>query len=219
MGLPLHLNVYSFTNKAPEEMTAQCFTLKKAQLTMLIELERVVDYYVKKNPTEKRKHIVLTPLAAAAFSADTILSMASETGICVGELCKIINASCAGGGHILPYSNSTIAVAATVHATKNLADVKLRDQLISKVVRQYTTAHKPLNSEIFVTCLQAINGGLPQGWDFKSIMAKSNEVDLDLTITDTMKLSKLGNKIVTEYRARTKSSPSVIPSTSSKPAA
>lgn len=146
---------------------------------------------------------MLTPLAAAAFSADTIMAMGDKTGVGVGELCKIINASCAGGGHILPHSNSTIAVAATVHATKNLTDVKLRDQLITKVVRQYTTARKPLDSEIFVTCLQAINGGLPQGWDFKSIMAKSNEVDMNLSTTDSLKLMTLGEKVVNEYRART----------------
>lgn len=189
-GVNPTLNIYSFAEEA-KNVPVNALSVKKASLLLIPTLEAIIDYYGEKPNSEPKSQLLLTPLAAAAFSVGNITKIAEGTGISIGEWCKIINASCAGGGHVLEYSNGTIAAVAAMNATKNLSDRKLAESIVSKVVKQYTAAGKPFTDSLVEAAMAACQGGWPSGWNFQRMMVTRENVDKEVSPLDEIKIAQL----------------------------
>lgn len=204
--------VYSFMSEENDmNIPSSAFSLKKASLLMIETLDTVIDYLEVKYPygedeevnkKMQEKHAILTPLAAAAFSKQTVLTLANSTAHkreagtfgTVATWCKIINASCAGGGHLLKYSDGTIAAAAAMNATKNLADKKLAESIVGKVVKQYAAAGKPFDNEFIAEMLKTVNGGWPSGWTYDKLLETQDRAKL-MTPMDAAKIQAMTAKM------------------------
>lgn len=186
------LSVYTFSPLArQEDIPINAFSLKKASLLMNYELDRVIDYYIEKG-VEKCKEVILTPLAAAAFSIDTVMTIAKGMEWDYpGDVAKIINASCTSGGHVLPNSRAMFAAVAAVNATRNLADKTLAENIVSKTVKQYTSAGKTFNDDQIMLAMKLCGGGWPTGWSFQRIMETRAAVDKDMTVLDNNRILDL----------------------------
>lgn len=214
--------VYSFMSEEHAlNIPSSAFSLKKASLLMVETLDTVVDYLEVKFPytnnleadkLAQEKHAILTPLAAAAFSKQTVIKLAEhatkrEAGGngTVAHWCKMINASCAGGGHLLENSNGTIAAAASMYATKNLGDKKLAESIVGKVVKQYAAAGKPFDDAYIGDMLRLVNGGWPTGWSYSKLVETQDKVK-ELTPMDAAKIQALTAKMAYPIAPNTKTS-------------
>lgn len=205
-----NLRVHSFmSNEDTRNIPSDCLSLKKATLCFMTTMDDIVDYFQKKCEEElepaslsgpekteiKRKHVVLTPLAAAAFSTRSVVSIAEGLGLDLGDVNKMINASCASGGHVLERSNPDVAVVSSLNAVKNLADKKLSESIVTKVVKQYSAMGKQMCEANTTELMYMATCGFPEGMSFQSLRDTLNEVDKKSRPSDVSKLDKSRFKV------------------------
>ncbi|CAH0564807.1 unnamed protein product [Brassicogethes aeneus] len=106
--------------------------------------------------------VLLTPSAGAIYSLKDIRFIAARiegNQRNTTNIQKIINASCQPGGHLLAESNYSCALAAVLASTKDMKNEEVRVQIVSKVVKQYFVARKPLDvDKCRIWCQFAFDG-------------------------------------------------------------
>lgn len=165
-----HINtvfVCTFKNTTPPEPQPKVdgnkliLTIKQASLLALTTLAKVVGLCVDKDS------IIMTPLAGAIFSKQDLEKLAKEvhgdcyTNVNMAQLICAIMQSCQSGGHHLKYSKCHIAIVASICATKNMKDKRLRDTIISKTYKQYVASGKDMDREKFIIYAKYATGGVP----------------------------------------------------------
>ncbi|GBP10545.1 hypothetical protein EVAR_70212_1 [Eumeta japonica] len=118
-------------------------TIKQASLLALDLIARCVDVCYLDGS------IIMTPLAGAVYSKNDLEEMLEELNaklninLTMPILIKRVPQSCQNGGHYLPYSDGSCAVASAVCYTKH-KDAALRRSIINKTYKQYTAHGKVL---------------------------------------------------------------------------
>lgn len=156
------LFISTFKNgKAPERpqvhKLALSLTIKQASLLALIQLSLVNSLAVTLAPPV----LLLTPLAGACFSRDDVVEISTHFGLPINQTLDIINSSCQSGGQHLPWSRMHCAAVAAINATRNMTDRKLRDSIISKVIKQYIAAKKQWEDNKYEYYSKFAHGGIP----------------------------------------------------------
>lgn len=136
-------------------------TIKQASLLSIVMISKAVPLCLANNS------ILLTPLAGAIFSKQDIPKLVAEAtpgAVSNKDTEGIITAiiqSCQSGGQHLPNAKCHIALVASICATNNMKDKKLRDTIISKTYKQYIASGKELDIEKFKIYSRYATGGVP----------------------------------------------------------
>ncbi|GBP10550.1 hypothetical protein EVAR_70214_1 [Eumeta japonica] len=91
-------------------------------------------------------------------------------------LIKRVLQSCQNGGHYLPYSDGSCAVASAVCATQNIKDAALRRSIINKTYKQYTAHGKVFEMEAFEIYTKYATGGVPVEFSAENLIKISDDV-------------------------------------------
>ncbi|KAL9926878.1 uncharacterized protein ACN2A1_000251 isoform 1-T3 [Glossina fuscipes fuscipes] len=118
-------------------------TTEQASLLALTVLSKLVPLLLKKGK------IMLTPLAGAVFATDEIEKIAVETKQDKASVLISVIQSCQSGGEYLEMSQASIALVASVCATKYIRNEGLRNKIISRTYKQYAAVGKQIDEETF----------------------------------------------------------------------
>lgn len=132
-------------------------SIKNASLLALMTLARLNAISINSTPSI----MLLTPLAGAVFSRDDISEIARLLNKGELEVLNCINESCQSGGHYLTYSSLACAAVASIVATRNMKDEKMRHGIIGKTMKQYLGKKKQWNANEFDIFAQYGHGGVP----------------------------------------------------------
>lgn len=134
-------NIY----KGMEQDNKLILTFKQAgMLAMVTFLRGAVEYSYSKNVT-----YLMTPLCGAVFSRDSIVDMARELNLEEVNVTKMINSSSSTGGQYMYESDMACAIVCTISTTKRVTNKDVRNQMITKVIKQYCAKHKEYVSSRF----------------------------------------------------------------------
>ncbi|GBP10554.1 hypothetical protein EVAR_70216_1 [Eumeta japonica] len=124
----------------------------------------------------------MTPLAGAVYSKNDLEEMFEELNaklninLTMPILIKRVLQSCQNGGHYLPYSDGSCAVASAVCATQNIKDAALRRSIINKTYKQYTAHGKVFEMEAFEIYTKYATGGVPVEFSAENLIKISDDV-------------------------------------------
>ena len=141
--------------------------------------------YAKLMYNNTRK-IYLTPLAGAIFNPNDIPAVAAELNKDVGETVEIVCVSCQSGSHYLDSSNVNVAAAATMCATRHMADQRAAEAIYHKTLKQYLTYQKEPNSVTIPKLMTLCTGGVPSGATYNDITASFKSLDI-VSVRQAMK--------------------------------
>lgn len=135
-------------------------TMKQASLIALDILNNYTEVAVSKGI------VVLTPLAGAVFSRNSLKEMLDEPAIKAiykteAELSVAINSSAQSGGQHLSESRADIAGVCAFVATSALTDRKLAESITNKTVRQYISSGRPGDHATMMAFAKYATGGVP----------------------------------------------------------
>lgn len=144
------------------EVRGDCLmlTMKQASLIALDILNNYTSVAVSQGM------VVLTPLAGAIFSRNSLKDMLDEPAIksiykTEAELSVAINSSAQSGGQHLPESRADIAGVCAYVATSGLTDKKLAESITNKTVRQYISSGRPGDHVTMMAFAKYATGGVP----------------------------------------------------------
>lgn len=112
---------------------------------------------------------LLTPLAGACFSKDDIPRISEILNCTKTECLLVINASCQSSGQYLAASNGSVALCAAYSATRGLKDKKIKQSIVSKVIKQYMHQRKAPETLLVHTLAPYCNGGIPAEFSMEKL--------------------------------------------------
>lgn len=150
---------------ALEEGGKMVITMKQATLLAMKIFSKAVDFAYTADQS-----VLMTPLCGAIFSKTCIAELATETAIEAKGVIKLLNESTCPSGHNLANSDMACAIVAAIAGTKGMANRGGRDQIITKVIKQYSAKHKEYLPARFDAFAKFALGGVPQGLDSGSLI-------------------------------------------------
>lgn len=154
--------------KVEMEPTKITLSVKTASLLAVIILNKLNGISMNMNPPV----ILLSPLAGSVFSKDDIPKIAEELNAQVYKIVCVINASCQSGGHYLDDSRLHCAAVASIVATRNVKDPKMKDAIVGKTIKQYLNVKKEFKTTFYEAYAEFGHGGVP------SVLSPNNLIKL-----------------------------------------
>nr|WCJ14327.1 MAG: nucleocapsid [Aedes japonicus bunyavirus 2] len=143
-------------------------TVKQATIVSMFILNKFTTVACDKG------HDILTPLAGAIFSRDSISKMMNNDVIkkefvkkCA--LIDAINKSAQNGGQFLPGSRADIAAACVVVGTSGVKKPEERKMIVQRTIKQFLNQKRPARKDIFNAVAAYATGGVPEEWSFDAV--------------------------------------------------
>lgn len=159
--------------KNKEEGSKMILTFKQAGMLAMVTFLSAVEYIYSQN-----EMTLMTPLCGAVFSRDSIKEMASSLNKEEVAIIKMINASSATGGQYLPESDLACAVVCTISTTKRVTNKDVRSQMITKIIKQYSSKHKQYEPKNFSVFAKHALGGVPPGMDAETMIENFSNIQI-----------------------------------------
>lgn len=153
-------------------------TIKQATILGLYILNKFTAVACEEN------HDILTPLAGAIFSRDSVEKMMGVDIIkrTFNRKCRLIDAinkSAQNGGQFLNGSRADIAAACVVVGTAGVKKVEERKAIVQRTVKQFLTQKRPGNKDLFLAIVAHATGGVPEEWTFETIIAEYDNIRMN----------------------------------------
>lgn len=160
-------NIY----KGMEQDNKLILTFKQAGMLAMVSFLKAVEFSYSSNMT-----YLMTPLCGAVFSRDSIADMAKELHLEEVKVTRMINSSSSTGGQYMHESDMACAIVCTISTTKRVANKDVRNQMITKVIKQYCAKHKDYISSRFAIFAKYALGGVPPGMDAETLIENFSNI-------------------------------------------
>lgn len=156
-------------------------------MLLTVKQATIISMYILNKFTQvacDKGHDILTPLAGAIFSRDSINKMMMNDVIkrvfvrkCA--LIDAINKSAQNGGQFLPGARADIAAACVVVGTVGVKKPEERKMIVQRTVKQFLNQKRPADKEVFAAVASYATGGVPEEWSFDAITAEYDNIRMN----------------------------------------
>ncbi|AJG39312.1 nucleocapsid protein [Shuangao Insect Virus 2] len=150
-------------------------SVRKATFLASMKMSEAANLIRESGPNDVKNYL-LTPLTAACFDEKTVMSCSGHYG---DDVVEIFNMSCSPFGHLHKKSDADIAIAAAMNAVRNMTDLKVRDSIVGKVIKQYESADKPYDKDHVMALLGVSKGIGCQKFSIDSLINETRELSLN----------------------------------------
>lgn len=153
-------------------------TVKQATIVGLYILDKFTKLACAKG------HDILTPLAGAIFSRDSMEKMMAEDAIkrvfvAKCDLINAINKSAQNGGQFLVGSRADIAAVCVVVGTSAIKKPDERKSICQRTVKQFLSHQREAEKDVFQAVCKYATGGVPEEWSYDTITSEYNGIRLN----------------------------------------